>query len=94
MASSSAGYGGGPDNETREILGRLADELIVASNQLEDLSETLCSDVHVVRNHIAALQLLDSVAQRQTAIAEIIKSAEIVAAARANTLEAIVTRLA
>lgn len=85
---------GGLDIETREILGRLADELITASNQLEDLSETLCSDEHVVKNHIMALQLLDSVAQRQTAIAEIIKSAEIVTAARANTLEAIMKRLA
>lgn len=83
-----------PDIEMRKILGRLADELITASNQLEDLSDTLCSDINVVKNHITALQLLDSVAQRQTAIAEIIKSADVVTAARSNTLEAIVRRLA
>jgi hypothetical protein len=81
------------DATTRVILAQLADELELARLQLESLADTLCTDADVVMKHIAALQTLDSVGQRQAAIAEIIRAGDIVATAQANPLEAIMRRL-
>lgn len=81
------------DADTRRILGLLADELVLAREQLEALADTLCCDTHVVNKFIAALQMLDSVGQRQAAIAEIIRADDIAASAFANPLEAIARRI-
>ena len=81
------------DADTRRILCLLADELVHARAQLESLADTLCGDAHVVNHYIAALQLLDSVGQRQAAIADIIRAEDIPASARSNPLEAIAKRL-
>ena len=81
------------DAHTRRILAALADELLLAREQLEGLAEDLCSDSVVVENHIRALQTLDSVGQRQAAIAEIIRADDICETAAANPLEAIMRRI-
>lgn len=81
------------DLETHRLLSALADELLFAREQLEGLAEDLCSDSAVVANHIRALQTLDSVGQRQAAIAEIIRAKDICGTASANPLEAIMRRL-
>lgn len=83
-----------PDADTRRILAALAEELMLARAQLEDLADDLCGDAVVVANHIRALQTLDSVGQRQAAIAEIISARDIAGTARANPLEAIMRRIA
>lgn len=80
--------------DSRRILAALAEELLHARDQLESLAEDLCADEEVVQRHMRALQLLDSVGQRQAAIAEIISSHDIPTTARANSLEAIMRRLA
>jgi hypothetical protein len=82
------------DGDAREILAHLADELEFAREQLETLADTLCVDQHVVERHMAALQTLDSVGQRQAAVADIMRARDIVATAYANPLEAIMRRLA
>ncbi len=79
--------------DTRAILNLLADELVLAREQLESLADTLCCDAHVVNKFVIALQTLDSVGQRQAAIAEIIRADDIPATAHANPLEAIHRRL-
>jgi len=79
--------------DTHRILGLLADELVLAREQLESLADTLCGDAHVVNHFISALQLLDSVGQRQAAIADIIRADDIAASARSTPLEAIARRL-
>lgn len=84
---------GDPSHEDRAILALLAEELLSARAQLENLADTLCADETVVTRHMSALQTLDSVSQRQAAIAQIISANDITATARAVSLEAIARRL-
>jgi|KBSSwiStaDraftv2_1062776.scaffolds.fasta_scaffold11586_8 hypothetical protein len=83
----------GPSQEDRAILALLAEELLSARVQLENLADTLCADQAVVTRHMSALQTLDSVGQRQAVIAQIISANDITSTARAVSLEAIARRL-
>ncbi|WP_380877752.1 hypothetical protein ACFB49_14110 [Sphingomonas sp. DBB INV C78] len=80
------------DSDIR-ILGLLADELDAARATLERLGMALCSNPAVAAQHMAELQSLDDIGQRQAAIATILRAQDISEAAGKITLESICRRL-
>lgn len=79
--------------DENRILGLLADELDASRAALEQLGMALCGNPAVAAGHIAELQSLDDIGQRQAAIAAILRAPDIRAAANNVTLESICRRL-
>ena len=71
----------------------LADELDAARTDLEALSGSLCADPDIVTRHVAALQTLDDVGQRQAAAASVLRAGDPLAAVAAIPLDAMRARL-
>lgn len=83
-----------PARKDARLLDLLADELDALRGELERLGVALCADPAVARGHMAALQSLDQIGQRQAAIAEILRAPDRAKAARDVRLEAMARRLA
>lgn len=83
-----------PGRDDARLLGLLADELDALRGELERLGVTLCADPAVAREHMAALQSLDQIGQRQAAVAAILRAPDRAEAARNVRLEALAGRLA
>lgn len=75
------------------LLHLLADELDALRAELERLGVVLCADPAVARGHMAALQSLDRIGQRQAAVAEILRAPDRAAAVRNVRLESMAQRL-
>lgn len=82
------------DRDDARLLALLADELDALRSELEGLGVSLCADPVVARGHMAALQSLDQIGQRQAAVADILRAPDRVEAARDVRLEAMARRLA
>ena len=79
--------------EDARLLTLLADELDALRAELEGLGVALCADPAVARGHMAALQSLDQIGQRQAAIADVLRASDRVEAVRGVRLEALAQRL-
>lgn len=58
------------------VLRAIAAELEASRQCLEQLGMTLCLDPHLVQRHLPALQGLDELGQRQTCLAEVLRSSD------------------
>ena len=56
------------------LASALADELIAVTGLLSDLAFELGSDPETLRRHITGLQVIDLIAQKQVAIADVLRA--------------------
>src|SRR3546814_8066285 len=62
------------------VLQAIAGELEASRHCLEQLGLTLCLDPNLAQAHLAALQALDELGQRQTCLAQVLRAADMRAA--------------
>lgn len=78
----------------RSLAGVLADELVRASQLLNDLAYDLGSDPATLRRHMTSLQTIDQLTQTQLAVAGMLRHLDDPAAAVATvTLEDMAVRI-
>src|SRR3546814_5254136 len=66
------------------VLQAIAGELEASRHCLEQLGLTLCLDPNLAQAHLAALQALDELGQRQTCLAQVLRAADMRAATRSE----------
>lgn len=79
--------------DQRRMLALLACELEDARAQIEALGAALCTDIDLMGRHLDELQALDHAGQRCAAIANILRSTDILAAITTAPLETITDRV-
>jgi hypothetical protein len=79
----------------RDVLTRaiIADELDRIRDLLEDMGVELCGNPQVVRAHLAALQTIDEICQRNENLARTLRAEDMAAEADTITLESLRARL-
>lgn len=79
----------------RDVLMRaiIADELDRIRDLLEDMGVELCGNPQVVRAHLAALQTIDEICQRNENLARTLRAEDMAAEADTITLESLRARL-
>src|SRR3546814_17088924 len=75
------------------VLQAIAGELDASRHCLEQLWLTLCLDPNLAQAHLAALQALDELGQRQTCLAQVLRAADMRAATESIPLEAFRDRI-
>ncbi len=71
----------------------IADELDRIRDMLEEMGVQLCGDPEVVRSHLAALQTIDELCQRNENLARTLRADDMIAESSTITLESLRMRL-
>lgn len=75
------------------VMHAIAAELEAARHCLEQLGLTLCLDPNLTQAHLPALQSLDELGQRQTCLAQILRSSDMVGAVTQIPLDTLRDRM-
>ncbi|MBB4642142.1 hypothetical protein [Rhizorhapis suberifaciens] len=75
------------------VMNAIAAELEAARHSMEQLGLALCLDPHLAQAHLPALQSLDELGQRQTCLAQILRSSDMAGAVKQIPLDALRDRM-